>query len=698
MKFPSKPAKGDRVLQSIYNSLIEVIDYLPTLSVVGDNKTTYVNHSAFGTTIHAVQPHSTIQGNANEYIAGSGIVITSGNVINAKLSAGPNINIDYNSGWLVISGTPAGSGSSGGGGDCSGVGFPDYAQLYNGNYSMTSGIGISWLLPVSAGITYRYYTDAVLNDGEQDVTVAYGTYAPSIGTTGDSRREIDNGEEFVPSANGWMRLSVFDNGLNGGACLRFYQGEDVDGQYATPLYRFHNFTDFQAGAGIAIETGVIRNMIQTDHNELVNGSGIVSTGLYTGNPYNPTLTGIAIGLSTAWAQDLTTINNRSSLVNKVLSSQNGNLVWADNVQIPPPVGADFKAPDFAKLQVANDAGEQALGLGNTFIIPVSGGSTVRYSADGGTIIARWAPVKGSNKNAFDVTTTNQTTTDDGYVRISVIDPGTLEYGCLRLYVDNKDIPLHKFAKFNYSSGAIYEAGRYMQIQTTSTTINPQTELEEEYTLENPIIHNMLTGGNYITIQQTEMVDGVEQELKYPRINCTLTGDNSTVFINDGVISARATSPNWTSLTPDLLSVDNTNHTLSAATQGGGGGFMSGGFPYYGHRVTILDSNYQDGRIDSENPVTCTFLQPVWIIGNAQMGTSNYTQSIQLVINPDSQNERYYHSLAHACLPDDLPYGYELSVPASIPIPANTPIRFYIEEGDIPPTIFYRYVAVYCREQ
>ena len=80
-----------------------------------------------------------------------------------------------------------------------------------------------------------------------------------------------------------------------------------------------------------------------------------------------------------------------------------------------------------------------------------------------------------------------------------------------------------------------------------------------------------------------------------------------------------------------------------------------------------------------------------------MGTSNYTQSIQLVINPDSQNERYYHSLAHACLPDDLPYGYELSVPASIPIPANTPIRFYIEEGDIPPTIFYRYVAVYCRE-
>lgn len=514
-------------------------------------------------------------------------------VISTNLHAGSGIAIDPQTGEISCTG--------GGGGTtviASGVGYPDNSLLYPDNYPAVSGIGISWLIPVSAGVEYRFYTDATGGEDEEENTiqVAYGKFAPSVGETG-TVSSLTNGNDFIPDSNGWVRISVFDNGRNEGSCLRFYVN-DEDGQYATPLYRFHGFTNYQAGAGIAINSGIISCMLQTN----AGLSGLTSTALTT-NTYPPVTTGIAIGLSTAWAEDLAKINEHTLIANqnKVLSSNNyGNLVWADNVQIPPPVGADFKVPDFAKLQVTNDAGEEALGLGNTFIIPVSGGSTVRYSADGGTIIARWAPVKGSSKTAFEVTTTNKTTTDDGYVRISVIDPGTLDYGCLRLYVDNKDIPLHKFAKFNYSSGAIYEAGRYMQIQTTSTTVNPQTEQEEPYTLDNPIIHNMLTGGNHITIQQTEMVGGVEQQLKYPRINCdlsegtniqittggvincTLSGDNSTVFINDGVISAKAQESQWRSLTPSLLSVDNNNHTLSAATQsgGGGGGGVGGAWPMW----------------------------------------------------------------------------------------------------------------------
>lgn len=852
---PQKPQKGQPAIKELYNSVCDIIDYLPSLEVVGDQKSTYVTKSSAGTVIHAKQPNTTTK-SSTDYIAGSGIVFTSGNVINAKLSAGPNINIDYNSGWLVISGTPAGSGSSsgeppsngrfntigagnsvnstlsgcgivaanlglnmvdpppnyyitinetpsagynlissdltrltqlynydlvsnsqadigsanmdhyvragdlfinsttgnrglgtqinfykhsigntyidpqtgeqhlvnpimglkvdltitggtwmgvsavprqvagfdvdpeeleinclltgtydhyphtsgfidivptimedgktwgvistnlhagsgiaidpqtgeitctieGGGGEttiiASGLQYPNYSALFNDDNGNVSGNGISFILPVSAGQEYKYYTDARDEDEEHEGTYiehAFATYAPAEGETGDSRRAIANGVEFVPSANGYIRISVFDDGKHQGKCLRFYKGGDTSYEFATPLYRFHGFTNYEAGSGIAIESGIISCMLQTDTNVL---SGITSAALTTGNPYNPIITGIAIGLSTAWAEDLANINKHTlaANTNKVLSSNNyGNLVWADNVQIPPPVEAGFKVPDFAKLQVTNDAGEEALGLGNTFIIPVSGGSTVRYSADGGTIIARWAPVKGSSKTAFEVTTTNKTTTDDGYVRISVIDPGTLDYGCLRLYVDNKDIPLHKFAKFNYSSGAIYEAGRYTDIQTTSTRINAETELEEEYLLENPIINNMLTGGNHITIQQTEMVGGVEQQLQYPRINCdlsegtniqittggvincTLSGDNSTVFINDGVISARATSPNWTSLTPSLLAVNNNNHTLSAATQSGGGG-GGGGMPWpnyanldnNGGNMIMMYTRYQAG--------------------------------------------------------------------------------------------------------
>ena len=265
------------------------------------------------------------------------------------------------------------------------------------------------------------------------------------------------------------------------------------------------------------------------------GQGLTSTALYDGNtsPYDPNrpITGIALDLSSNFYGDLTVINNRG--VNKVLSSSDhGNLVWATNVT---PTN-EFFAPDFAKLQVQNDAGESALGLGTTYLVPVASGKNVKYSADGGIIVAVWAPVEGSSKSAHEVTTTNWTTTDDGYVRISVIDDGTLSAGCLRLYVDNKDVPLHKFAKFNYSSGAIYEAGRYMQIQTTSTRINPQTEQEEPYTLENPIINNMLTGGRFITIQEEEN----NVELEYPRINCDLSEGTNIQITTGGVINCTLT--------------------------------------------------------------------------------------------------------------------------------------------------------------
>ena len=64
--FPKKPMKGEKALQSIYNSLIEVIDYLPSLTVVGDNKTTSVNHSNYGTTIHALPQSININNSKKE--------------------------------------------------------------------------------------------------------------------------------------------------------------------------------------------------------------------------------------------------------------------------------------------------------------------------------------------------------------------------------------------------------------------------------------------------------------------------------------------------------------------------------------------------------------------------------------------------------------------------------------------------------
>lgn len=53
-KFPGKPPRGSNAFQSFYNSICEIIDYLPSLAVRGDNKTIKVNEHAFGRTIQAI--------------------------------------------------------------------------------------------------------------------------------------------------------------------------------------------------------------------------------------------------------------------------------------------------------------------------------------------------------------------------------------------------------------------------------------------------------------------------------------------------------------------------------------------------------------------------------------------------------------------------------------------------------------------
>lgn len=55
MNFPRKPQRGQKALQSIYNAVCQIIDYLPSLEVKGDSTTTSVSHSSAGTIIHAKQ-------------------------------------------------------------------------------------------------------------------------------------------------------------------------------------------------------------------------------------------------------------------------------------------------------------------------------------------------------------------------------------------------------------------------------------------------------------------------------------------------------------------------------------------------------------------------------------------------------------------------------------------------------------------
>ena len=53
---PKKPQRGEKVLQSLYDSVCQIIDFLPSLQVVGDNKTVKVDSFGSGKTITAIKP------------------------------------------------------------------------------------------------------------------------------------------------------------------------------------------------------------------------------------------------------------------------------------------------------------------------------------------------------------------------------------------------------------------------------------------------------------------------------------------------------------------------------------------------------------------------------------------------------------------------------------------------------------------
>lgn len=124
MAYLKRPQAGERVLQSLYDSVISIIDYLPTLEVRGDNYSTSVEHSAGGTVIHAKQSVSPDQaGGGKDYLAGKGLHL-SGNVFSNALSGdGTTVTIIDN----VIS-------AAGGGGG----GFPPTNGRFN-----TIGAGYS---------------------------------------------------------------------------------------------------------------------------------------------------------------------------------------------------------------------------------------------------------------------------------------------------------------------------------------------------------------------------------------------------------------------------------------------------------------------------------------------------------------------------------------------------------------------------
>lgn len=135
-RLPQKPQLGQPAIKQLYKTVCDIVDYLPSLVVNGDGKSTYVTKSAAGTTIHAAQNYSTTV-SSTKYYAGDGIRLVSGNVFESALSGGTDIQIVNN----VINYT--GSGGGGGGGS---------TITYTGEYNK---YGSGWIWVDQSGTSPR---------------------------------------------------------------------------------------------------------------------------------------------------------------------------------------------------------------------------------------------------------------------------------------------------------------------------------------------------------------------------------------------------------------------------------------------------------------------------------------------------------------------------------------------------------------
>ena len=121
------------------------------------------------------------------------------------------------------------------------IGYPDYYALggsgVTGSTSSVVGIGTTYLLPVPGGVNIKYQTDAP----ECIAKAIFASYYSGSGS--HNTIELHNNEaKTTTSGGGWVRISVLDNGMHKGNCLRFFV-DGVDYTNSLPLFRYGDYKD-----------------------------------------------------------------------------------------------------------------------------------------------------------------------------------------------------------------------------------------------------------------------------------------------------------------------------------------------------------------------------------------------------------------------------------------------------------------------
>ena len=372
MKLITKLRHGLPLVPAILAKLDEIVDYLlatrlvqgpgvqlsedangVVISVTGISRSRKDDDYAFVT----VGPGICISGTSETpAVSGStnSTVPIDGSTISLLLEAGTsNVSItDGQNGSKVISVT----GSTAGDFD-----VPPYSQLYvSGGLSASQhGRAMTFIVPVKAG------TIGFWDEGGG----AVGVYTNKAGTT---RYALTNQQGYEAQADGWMRISVYDDGSTPGECLSFFSPTG-----GVPLYKYGS----SSTGGIGYP----------DYVALAGGTASNSLGTITDEEYDGT------------------------------------------------------TPSAASMP-------QNPKLGITHIIPVPANAPIKYYSSFSCLV-RFAPeAGGSGHFYYDLSNELEWTPNcKGWLRISILDDGTHESDCIRLYVGGENwsdaVAMHKCGSF-----------------------------------------------------------------------------------------------------------------------------------------------------------------------------------------------------------------------------------------------------------
>lgn len=259
----------------------------------------------------------------------------------------------------------------------SGICYPDYHELSvvtGAPASDVLGTGTTYLLPVYAGISVKWYSSG---------NNVFARYAPGIGVsvTGATAANIAKDTDFPVLANGWVRISVIDEGTMENSCLRFYVNNNDVTSYLS-LYRYNRFQRLR-GDGTTIQvTGDVISYIGGSTSS--GGSGFVPDWWYNGLTGNQSTTSnLWIGGATDEVTQTEDTNSSATFTpseDAFIVPDGGGWLYAfariSNWSNQSFSGSAHLMVNGAAFKVTEAEGSTSMVVGSGFAIPVLGGAKV----------------------------------------------------------------------------------------------------------------------------------------------------------------------------------------------------------------------------------------------------------------------------------------------------------------------------------